>query len=71
MSTWERKHPCKCGQEPVFVRSYNNCGTTAKSVLVEHYRVQCMACSRATRDYLTMTVAWMDWEDGLTSKEPA
>lgn len=62
MPTWERKHPCgKCGVDPVFIRSLNGAG-------LEHYRVQCVKCGHATNDYLTMTVAWMDWEDGITSE---
>lgn len=63
MPTWERKHPCPvCKVDPVFVRSY------VGKLELEQYRVQCVKCSRATTDYLTMTVAWMDWEDGMVTK---
>lgn len=63
MTTWARKRPCRhCKQDPVFVRSIQG------PMSLEHYRVQCMTCGRATVEYLTMTVAWMDWEDGIVSE---
>ncbi len=62
--SWDESIPCRlCKGEPTFVKR------EAHGRGHDMFRVRCTKCAAETIEYLTMTVAWMDWEDGLTKQE--